>query len=79
MIAVFGSYLDEPQTIDARLQELGEMHAGRFGVKTRHFKHFRTAFMRAIKVYIPWNDRREHAWMWFWNRVINVMSSAAQS
>jgi len=31
--------------------------------------------MRAIKQYIPWTDRREAAWMWFWARVIDRMSA----
>ena len=69
------SYLNDPKTFDQKLVELGELHLTKLGVKKRHFKHFRQGFMKAIREYIPWSERREAAWLWFWNQVINRMSS----
>jgi len=66
--------LDNENELNARLEELGRVHTLAFGVKTKHYKHFKTAFMKAIRIYIPWNNHRENAWQWFWNRVISVMS-----
>jgi len=68
-------YLDDMTTLDEKLIKLGETHLHTYKVKKRHFKHFRTAFLRAIKQYIPWTDRREAAWMWFWGRVIDRMAA----
>lgn len=73
--AVIG-YLDDPPTFDTKLQELGKMHVTKLGVKKRHFKHFRQGFMKAIKEYIPWSERREAAWLWLWTRIISGMTAA---
>eukprot|EP00485_Elphidium_margaritaceum_P005698 CAMPEP_0202688034 /NCGR_PEP_ID=MMETSP1385-20130828/3568_1 /ASSEMBLY_ACC=CAM_ASM_000861 /TAXON_ID=933848 /ORGANISM="Elphidium margaritaceum" /LENGTH=380 /DNA_ID=CAMNT_0049342909 /DNA_START=125 /DNA_END=1267 /DNA_ORIENTATION=+ len=72
-------FLDEPQTLDSNLVQLGELHVQKYGVKTQHFKHFRAAFLKAIKKYLPWTDRREAAWQWFWSRIMNQMSTATQA
>jgi len=75
MLDTVVGYLDDLSTLDEKLIALGATHLNHYRVKKRHFKHFRTAFMRAIKQYIPWTDRREAAWMWFWGRVIDRMTA----
>jgi len=77
MLNTVVGYVEDPKTFDEKLLELGDIHNKRYGVKPKHYKHFRTAFMKAIKTYIPWNDRRENAWLWFWHRVIQMMSISA--
>jgi len=72
-------FLDDPQSMDDNLVKLGELHVQKYGVKTKHFKHFRAAFLKAIKKYLPWTDRREAAWQWFWARIITQMSHATQA
>merc|ERR1719229_2108319 len=72
-------FLDDEPSMDAKLVELGKLHVVRYRVKTRHFKHFRSAFLKAIKKYLPWNDRREEAWQLFWNRIIGQMSMSTQA
>lgn len=72
-------FLDDESTMDAKLQELGALHVRRYNVKTRHFKHFRAAFLKAIKVYLPWSDRREAAWQLLWQRIITEMTRATQT
>lgn len=78
MLDVVVGYLDDRKTMDKKLEELGRIHAHNYGVKAKHYKHFRTAFMKAVRVYIPWNNRRENAWMWFWDHIIAVMSIYAR-
>ena len=73
------SFLDDEPSMDAKLVELGKQHVIKYKVKTRHFKHSRSAFLKAIKKYLPWSDRREEAWQLFWSRVISQMSSATQA
>ncbi|ETO21548.1 hypothetical protein RFI_15655, partial [Reticulomyxa filosa] len=75
MLNTVVGYLDDLSTLDEKLTALGVTHLNKYGVKRRHFKHFRTAFMRAIKQYVPWTDRREAAWMWFWARIIDRMTA----
>ena len=65
--------------MDDKLLKLGEIHVQKYGVKTKHFKHFRAAFLKAIKKYLPWTDRREKAWQWFWSRIISEMTHATQA
>mmetsp|Transcript_45981 Transcript_45981/g.41158 ORF Transcript_45981/g.41158 Transcript_45981/m.41158 type:complete len:386 (+) Transcript_45981:203-1360(+) len=72
-------FLDDPASMDDNLVKLGELHVQKYGVKTKHFKHFRAAFLKAIKKYLPWTDRREAAWQWFWTRIITQMSHATQA
>lgn len=72
-------FLDDPASMDDNLIKLGELHVQKYGVKTKHFKHFRAAFLKAIKKYLPWTDRREQAWQWFWTRIITQMSNATQA
>eukprot|EP01084_Bolivina_argentea_P181014 312677_1 len=72
-------FLDDPVTMDDKLMKMGDIHVQQYKIKTKHFKHFKSAFMKAIKRYLPWSDRREHAWQWFWNKTINAMSSATQA
>lgn len=72
-------FLDDPASMDSNLAKLGELHVQKYGVKTMHFKHFRAAFLKAIKKYLPWTDRREQAWMWFWQRIMSQMSIATQA
>jgi hemoglobin-like flavoprotein len=78
MLDIVVGYLDDEATMDQKLSELGAIHNKRYGVKPEHYKHFRTAFMKAIKTYIPWNYQRENAWLWYWNRIIQIMSTSAQ-
>jgi len=78
MLNVIIGYLDDENIMDKKLLELGSIHNKRYGVKNEHYKHFRMAFMNAIKTYIPWNTRRESAWLWFWDHVIQVMTIDAQ-
>merc|ERR1719464_778461 len=73
------SFLDEPSTMDSKLTAMGERHVKDYGIKTKHFKHFRSAFLKAIKKYLPWTDKREAAWLWFWGRIINQMTHATQA
>eukprot|EP00483_Globobulimina_turgida_P007174 UN07188 len=73
------SFLDEPLTMHDKLQALGFVHVDKYQIKTKHFKHFRSAFMKAIKRYLPWTDRRESSWQWFWTRIISAMSLATQA
>jgi len=76
MLDIVVKYLDEqPSTFNEKLQALSIQHANVFGVQKRHYKHFRQAFMKAIQTYLPWTERRQQAWMWFWNRVVNIMGS----
>ncbi|ETO25668.1 hypothetical protein RFI_11468 [Reticulomyxa filosa] len=75
MLNIVVGYLDDLSTLDEKLTALGATHLNQYRVKRRHFKHFRTAFMRAIKQYVPWTDRREAAWMWFWARIIDRMTA----
>jgi len=77
MLDTVVGYVDDPKTFDDKLLQLGDKHNKIYGVKPKHYKHFRTAFMKAIKTYIPWNERRENAWLWFWHRVIQMMSISA--
>lgn len=72
-------FLDDPASMDDNLVKMGELHVQKYGVKTKHFKHFRAAFLKAIKKYLPWTDRREAAWQWFWSRIITQMSHATQA
>merc|ERR1719410_3337632 len=78
MDKVVGFLEDEP-SMDAKLVELGKSHVVKYNVKTRYFKHFRSAFLKAIKKYLPWSERREDAWQQFWARIIDKMSSATQA
>jgi len=71
-------FLDDPSTMDSKLAEMGERHVKDYGIKTKHFKHFKGAFLKAIKKYLPWTDKREAAWLWFWGRIINQMTHATQ-
>eukprot|EP01083_Nonionella_stella_P075341 204794_1 len=73
------SFLDNPLTFDDNLVVLGQNHVKKYGIKTKHFKHFRSAFLKAIKKYLPWTERREQAWQWFWGRIITQMSHATQA
>jgi len=68
-------FLDDENTMDNKLVTLGAIHADKYGVKNEHYKPFRTAFLNAIKTFIPWNSRRETAWLWFWDRIIRCMST----
>lgn len=79
MLDTVVGYLDDRTTMDKKLEELGRIHNLRYGVKPRHYKHFRTAFMKAISMYVPWNNRRENAWLWFWDHIIAVMSIHAEN
>jgi len=72
-------FLDDEPSMDAKLQQLGKDHVIKYKVKTRHFKHFRSAFLKAIKKYLPWTDRREEAWQLFWSRIIAQMSMSTQA
>jgi len=74
MLNTVVGYLDDRKTMDKKIEDLAQIHAGNYGVKTKHYKHFKTAFMKAIRTYIPWNGRRENAWLWFWNHLISIMS-----
>jgi len=74
MLNTVVGFLDDRTTMDMKLEDLGRIHARNYGVKTKHYKHFRTAFMKGIRTYIPWNNRRENAWLWFWNHIIAIMS-----
>jgi len=74
MLSTVVGYLEDENIMDTRLGELGRIHALRHGVKTKYYKHFRTAFMKVVRVYIPWNERRENAWQWFWDRMISAMT-----
>ena len=51
-------FLDDPSSMDTKLAEMGELHVQKYGVKTKHFKHFRSGFLKAIKKYLPWTDKR---------------------
>lgn len=72
-------FLDDDASMDRKLQELGALHVRNYNVKTRHFKHFRAAFLRAIKVYLPWSDKREAAWQLLWRRIITEMTRSTQA
>eukprot|EP01083_Nonionella_stella_P214918 773986_1 len=72
-------FLDDATTMNDKLKELGTSHVDKYHIKTKHFKHFRSAFLKAIKRYIPWTDRREAAWQWFWSIIISSMSHATQA
>jgi len=78
MDAVIG-FLDNEETMDEKLLELGVIHSKKYGVKKEHYKPFRTAFMNGIKIFIPWNARRENAWLWFWDRIIRSMTISSQT
>ena len=66
---------DNPPRFEARLKQLAKSHHTSYGVKIRHYKHFRTAFMRAIKKHIDMTERTEKAWMYVWDKIIFAMSS----
>jgi len=71
-------YLDDPNNLDKKLLELGAMHNDKYGVKKKHYKHFRTSFIKAIKLYIPWDDATESAWLLFWDKIIQFMSISSE-
>jgi len=71
-------YLDDPNNLDKKLLELGAMHNDKYGVKKKHYKHFRTSFIKAIKFYIPWDDATESAWLLFWDKIIHFMSISSE-
>jgi len=72
-------FLDDKESMNDNLIKLGQLHVEKYGVKTKHFKHFRAAFLKAIKKYLPWTDRREESWQWFWSRIITQMTLATQA
>lgn len=67
-------YLDDHRQLDAKLSELAEMHA-QLNVTRHNLDEFRFSFMLAIKRYIPWTEKRDRSWRWFWKRIIDVMAS----
>jgi len=71
-------YLDDEPSMDSKLLQLGKDHVNKFKVKTHHYKHFRSAFLRAIKQFLPWSDQREEAWQIFWERIITQMTRSTQ-
>lgn len=79
MMNVVIGYLDDPSTMDQKLKRLGMEHVQKYSIRVRHLKHFKQAFLKAVKLYIPWNDRRDDAWIWFWRKIIQCMDIANYS
>ena len=71
--------IDNKGKFDRKLKLLAKTHHNLYRVKKKHYKHFRTAFLRAIKEKLEkdnqWSNKIEKAWLWFWDKLTFSMTA----
>lgn len=72
-------WLDDLRKWNRKMMPLAQRHV-KYGVKPQHYKHFRSAFLKAIRQFLdPWNEEREDAWIWYWGKIMDTLGYATQS